>query len=155
MKPYSRKAIFAAALALVPTISTAEKCYFEVQAEYYSDAQKYSQNFLRDIIGQNVRAEDLPGGTVHITTDCRKLESGLTEYRRYMRPKYEDLQEEIYQSIRTDRAEGYLTCARRASNNYDIVIQQMDEMLEIAATAFRYYQKKCDGNLLFDWEDLS
>ena len=70
-------------------------------------------------------------------------------------PTLEDLRDEIYDSILTDREEGYLNCARRGSKNYDVVVHQMDNMLEIAAAAFRHHRDHCDGDPQFEWEDLS
>jgi hypothetical protein len=155
MKPYFTKPLCAAVLALAPNLSVAENCYFDVQAEYYNDAQSYSRDFLKPIIGQDIQSKDLPGGTVHVTKDCRKLRDGLTVYRRHLRPQLEDLRDEVYDNIIVDREEGYLNCARRGSRNYDVVVHEMDNMLSIAAEAWRNYKKNCDGNLHFDEDDLS
>ena len=155
MKPYFTKPLCAAILALAPNLSAAENCYFSLQAELYDRAQRYSRDFLKPIIGQDVRSEDLPAGTLHITTDCDKIVDGLAVYRRALRPTLEDLRDEIYDSILTDREEGYLNCARRGSKNYSVVVHQMDNMLEIAAAAFRHHRDHCDGDPQFEWEDLS
>ena len=155
MKSYFTKPLCAAVLALAPNLSVAEDCYFSLQAELYDRAQRSSRDFLKFIIGQDVRSEDLSAGTVRITRDCGKIVSGLAVYRRSLRPTLEDLRDEIYDSILTDREEGYLNCARRGSKNYDIVVQQMDNMLEIAVAAFRHHRDHCDGDPQFEWEDLS